>query len=80
MEQKKTMRHHWFDFVAKIRRKLSRKEKKQVSHRDAMKEASKLWPKEKLKVLNKIRREERKAAKALNAKPKEAADEPEKSS
>ena len=75
MEQKKTMRHHWFDFVAKIRRKLTRKEKKPVSHRDAMKEASKLWPKEKLKVLNKIRREERKAAKALNSTPKEAADE-----
>ena len=80
MDTQKTMRHHWFDFVAKIRRKLSRKEKKQVSHRDAMKEASKHWPKEKLKVLNKIRRAERKAAKELNTPPKEESVETEKSS
>ena len=67
------MRHHWFDFVATTRRKLARKEKRAVSHRDAMKEASKLWPKEKLKVLNRIRRAERKAAKELNKAPAETA-------
>jgi len=69
--ENKTMRHHWFDFVAQIRRKLSRKRKTQVSHREAMQEASKLWPKEKLKVLNRIRRAERKALKELNTKPAE---------
>ena len=63
----KTMRNHWFEFVATIRRRLSRKEKKDISHRQAMQEASKLWPKEKLKILNRIRRAERKAAKALTS-------------
>ena len=62
--KRKTMRNYWFEFVATIRRRLSRKEKKTVSHREAMQEASKLWPKEKLKIQNKLRREERKAAKA----------------
>ena len=65
--KKKTMRNYWFDFVAATRRKLSRKEKKTVSHKLAMQEASKLWPKEKLKILNRIRREERKAARAAKA-------------
>ena len=63
------MRHHWFDFVAQTRRKLSRKEKRTVSHREAMQAASKLWPKEKVKVLNKIRRAERKAIKEANKAP-----------
>ena len=65
--KKKTMRNYWFEFVAATRRKLSRKEKKTVSHKLAMQEASKLWPKEKLKILNRIRREERKAARAAKA-------------
>ena len=66
-QQKKTMRNYWFEFVASTRRKLSRKEKKTVSHKQAMQEASKLWPKEKLKIQNKLRRAERKAAKAAVA-------------
>ena len=61
--KKKTMRNYWFEFVATTRRKLSRKLKKDVSHKAAMQEASKLWPKEKLKIMNRIRRAERKAAK-----------------
>lgn len=60
----KTMRNYWFEFVATIRRKLSRKAKKNISHKEAMQEASKLWPKEKLKIQNRLRREERKASKA----------------
>ena len=62
--KRKTMRNYWFEFVATIRKRRSRKEKKTVSHREAMQEASKLWPKEKLKIQNKLRREERRAAKA----------------
>ena len=65
--KKKTMRNYWFEFVAATRRKLTRKEKKPVSHKQAMQEASKLWPKEKLKIQNKLRRAERKAAKAAVA-------------
>ena len=56
------MRKNWFAFVAVIRKRLSRKQKKDVSHREAMKEASLLWPKEKVKILNRIKREKRKAA------------------
>ena len=66
MTNNKTMRNRWFEFVAQTRRKLSRKEKREVSHRDAMKAASALWPKEKLKILNRLKRAERKATKELN--------------
>ena len=66
-DKKKTMRNYWFEFVAATRRKLARKEKTAVSHKQAMQEASKLWPKEKLKIQNKLRRAERKAAKAAAA-------------
>ncbi len=55
------MRKNWFAFVANIRKKLSRKEKREVTHREAMKEASALWPKEKVKLLNRIKRETKKA-------------------
>ena len=47
------MRKKWFEFVAVVRKRLSRKLKKDVTHREAMKEASGLWPKEKAKILNK---------------------------
>ena len=50
------MRKNWFAFVATTRKKLSRKLKRDVTHREAMKEASALWPKEKAKILNKIKR------------------------
>ena len=58
-----SMRKEWFKFVAVIRKRLTRKRKTPVSHRDAMKEAALLWPKEKTKLLNRKKREERKAAK-----------------
>ena len=62
------MRKNWFAFVATTRKKLSRKLKREVTHREAMKEASVLWPKEKTKILNKLKREERRAAKETQQK------------
>jgi len=59
-----SMRKEWFNFVAVTRKKMARKIKKDVSHRDAMKEAALFWPKEKIRILNKRRREERKKTKA----------------
>jgi len=59
-----SMRKEWFNFVAVIRKRLQRKTKENVSHRVAMKEASALWPKEKAKILNRRKREERRKAKA----------------
>ena len=66
-----SMRKEWFKFVAVIRKRLTRKQKTPVSHREAMKHAALLWPKEKTKLLNRKKREERKAAKekAKNTSP-----------
>ena len=58
-----SMRKEWFNFVAVIRKRMQRKTKDNVTHRMAMKEASALWPKEKAKILNRRKREERKKAK-----------------
>ena len=63
------MRKKWFEFVAVVRKRLSRKLKKDVTHREAMKEASGLWPKEKAKILNKLKRERRKQEKLQNEAP-----------
>ena len=55
------MRKEWFDFVRKTRVKLQRKDKtKKVTHQMAMSEASKLWAKEKEKIIRKRKREEKK--------------------
>jgi len=58
-----SMRKNWFEFVKKVRAKLSRLRKENVSHRDAMKEASVLWPKEKEKLMRRVKREAKKRAK-----------------
>jgi len=58
-----SMRKEWFNFVAVTRKRMQRKTKEKVTHRMAMKEASALWPKEKAKILNRRKREERKRAK-----------------
>ena len=64
-----SMRKEWFNFVAVTRKRMQRKTKENVTHRMAMKEASALWPKEKAKILNRRKREERKKAKlALSSK------------
>ena len=62
-----SMRKEWFNFVAVTRKKLARKTKKDVSHREAMQAAALEWPKAKIKILNRQRREERKKAKEREA-------------
>ena len=59
------MRKEWFCYVSRTRKKMQRgrKGKDPISHRAAMKEACKSWPKEKAKILNRLKREERKLAK-----------------
>ena len=61
------MRKLWFQWVAKTRKKMQRGTKEPVTHRKAMKSAALTWPTEKLKILNKRKREERKR---LKEKPK----------
>ena len=56
-------RKAWFEFVASTRRKLARKEKRAVTHREAMKAASVGWPVEKAKLVRKIAREAKRQAK-----------------
>ena len=60
------MRKLWFEHVSKTRRRLQRKQK-DATHRQAMKEASISWPKEKIKIQNRIKREARKLAKERSA-------------
>ena len=54
-EPKRTMRHEWFAWVAKTRKKMSKGQEKQVAHREAMRQASESWPKQKEKLLKKAR-------------------------
>lgn len=54
-----SLRQEWFLYVAKTRKRMSRKSKEPVSHRDAMKEASTTWPNEKKKLLRRIKREKK---------------------
>ena len=61
-----SMRKLWFEHVSKTRRRLQRKQK-DATHRQAMKEASISWPKEKVKIQNRIKREARKLAKERSA-------------
>ena len=65
------MRVEWFTWVAKTRKKMQRGRKERVTHRMAMKSAALTWPKEKTRILNKIKREERKAAKAKRSTAKQ---------
>ena len=58
-----SMRKLWFQWVAKTREKMQRGNKKTVTHREAMKAAALTWSKEKLKILNRRKREERKRIK-----------------
>lgn len=53
---KKSMRHNWFDHVAKTRKKLSKGKEKLVAHREAMRAASESWPAQKLKLIKKAKR------------------------
>ena len=66
------MRKKWFEHVAKTRKKMCRT-KKETTHRQAMTAASQSWPAQKVKIMNRIRREKRKAEKEVkkNSKPEE---------
>ena len=61
------MRVEWFCWVAKPRKKMTRRLKAPVTHRQAMKEASTTWPKAKVKIQNRIKRDARKLAKERSA-------------
>ena len=49
------MRKNWFDYVAKIKKKNNRGSKT-MSHAQAMKEASKTWPKEKKRIERRLKK------------------------
>ena len=61
------LRKEWFVYVAKIRKRMTRQQKKPVSHRAAMTAAAESWQVEKVKLQNKAKREARKAAKTTAA-------------
>ena len=56
-------RKRWFDYVREVRKKESKKLKKNLSHREAMAIASVKWPSVKLKQQKKLARQKRKEAK-----------------
>ena len=62
MTEAVNMRKKWFEHVEKTRKKLRRTDKN-TTHRQAMTAASQTWPTEKVKLLNRIRRDKRKAEK-----------------
>mgnify|MGYP001158181680 CR=1 FL=1 len=55
-EKKVTMRNHWFEHVAKTRKKLTRARKQPVTHREAMREASVTWTSIKDRVRKRMNR------------------------
>ena len=63
VKQTMNMRREWFLYVAKTRKKMARGKKGPVTHRAAMKEAALTWGKEKAKLLNREKREQRRLAK-----------------
>lgn len=75
MVEQVSMRKKWFEHVEKTRRKLQRKDKS-TTHRAAMKAASVTWPQEKVKIQNRIKREERRAAKEAAKASKAPASPP----
>ena len=63
-KEKSSMRKEWFDYVRKVRKKMSRgKGTPPCTHRQAMSAASESWPTEKVKIQKRIKRDERKASK-----------------
>ncbi len=65
-EQPRSMRVLWFEHVRKTRVQMSRKQKRTVTHQEAMREASISWPAKKEKLLRKRKRAENKARRELN--------------
>ena len=66
-----SLRKEWFNWVAKTRKKMQRGKKEPVTHRNAMKAAALTWSKEKLKILNRRKRDERKRQKEKDKEVKE---------
>ena len=76
-----SLRKEWFLYVSKTRKRMSRGCKEPVSHRDAMKKASETWPKEKEKLLRRIKREKKQNhAKARTSKKPKSPDSDENKS
>ena len=69
------LRKEWFAFVKKIRSREKKKQKKDVSHREAMAIASTLWPKEKAKIARRLKREAKKAQKSNEVLPSNVENE-----
>ena len=63
-----SMRVHWFEHVRKTRKQLTISRKQQVSHQEAMREASTSWPTKKAKLEKKIKRQKKKIEKANSNK------------
>ena len=63
---KTCMRVQWFEHVRKTRKRMSRDSKQGTTHQDAMREASTTWPKEKEKLLKKLKRAANKAKREAN--------------
>jgi len=56
MNNNLNLKTEWFQHVAKTRTKMQRGTKEKVLHRDAMKQASVSWPKQKSKLERAARR------------------------
>ena len=63
--EKLNLRKTWFEFVKKTRTSESRKTKRNISHKEGMAIASKLWPAQKAKIIRKHDRAKRKHDKAI---------------
>ena len=66
------MRKGWTDYVRKVRKKGNRGSNS-MTHREAMTAASKTWPKEKAKLLRKLKRQCR--SRSLQAPPEQKSTE-----
>ena len=58
-----SMRVHWFEHVRKTRKRMTREQKKPVTHQDAMRQASTTWATKKVRVQKRLEREKKKLEK-----------------
>ena len=69
MKNMESWRKQWFEWVKLVRKKETRRNKKECSHREAMNIASKTWPAQKIKLKKKQDRIVRKNAKEAKLVP-----------
>ena len=62
-------RKEWFNYVRAIRKKQTRKTKKECSHKTAMNLASQSWADYKIKLQRKFARQKRKDEKTIKTSP-----------